>query len=77
MNNSAFQETMENVIEHRDIKLLQQQKKEEIIQCQNQIIILAENSLAREIRKTQVLMNKSTYLGLSTLDFCKPVMYEF
>ena len=22
MNNSAFQETMENVIEHRDIKLL-------------------------------------------------------
>ena len=37
----------------------------------------AENFLAREIRKTQVLMNKSTYLGLSTLDLSKPVMYEF
>ena len=29
------------------------------------------------MRKTQVLMNKSAYLGLSTLDLSKTVMYEF
>ena len=30
-----------------------------------------------EIRKTQVLMNKPVYLGLSILELSKTVMYEF
>ena len=29
------------------------------------------------MRKTQILMNKSVYLGLSILDLSKTVMYEF
>ena len=29
------------------------------------------------MRKTQILMNKLVYLGLSTLDLSKTVMYEF
>ena len=29
------------------------------------------------MRKTQILMNKPVYLGLSTLDLSKTVMYEF
>ena len=29
------------------------------------------------MRKTQILMNKSIYLGLSILDLTKTVMYEF
>ena len=29
------------------------------------------------MRKTQILMNKSVYLGLSVLDLSKTVMYEF
>ena len=34
--------------------------------------------LAIEMRKTQILMNKSVYLGLSIiLDLSKTVMYEF
>ena len=36
-----------------------------------------ENLLAIEIRKTQILMNKHVYLGLSMLDLSKTVMYEF
>ena len=29
------------------------------------------------MRKTQILMNKPVYLGLSILDLSKTVMYEF
>ena len=35
-----------------------------------------ENLLAIEMRKTQILMNKSVYLGLPLLDLIKTVMYE-
>ena len=37
----------------------------------------AENVLAIEMRKTQVLMNKPVYLGLSKSDLSKTVTYEF
>ena len=36
-----------------------------------------ENLLPTEIRKTQILMNKSVYLGLPILDLSKTVIYEF
>ena len=29
------------------------------------------------MRKTQILMNRPVYLGLSIIDMCKTVMYEF
>ena len=34
-----------------------------------------ENLLAIEMRKTQILMNKPVYLGLSILDLGRTVMY--
>ena len=33
--------------------------------------------VALEMRKTQILMNKPAYLGLSTLELSKRVMHEF
>ena len=36
-----------------------------------------ESLLAIETRKTQILMNKPVYLGLSKLDLSKILMYEF
>ena len=36
-----------------------------------------ENLLAIEMRKTQLLMNKPVYFGLSILDLSKTVMHEF
>ena len=36
-----------------------------------------ENLLETEMRKSQILLNKPVYLGLSILDLSKTVMYEF
>ena len=36
-----------------------------------------ENLLAIEMRKTEILMNKPIYLGLTILHLIKTVMYEF
>ena len=38
---------------------------------------LTENLLTKDIKKCQILMNKSVYLGLSILDLSKTVIYEF
>ena len=38
---------------------------------------LTENLVAIEMRKTQIVMNKPVYLGLSVLDLIKTVMYKF
>ena len=39
--------------------------------------VFSENLLAIEMRKTQILMNKLVYLGFSTLELSKIVMYKF
>ena len=37
----------------------------------------SENLLALEMKKTEILMNKSVYLGLSILELSKILMNEF
>ena len=37
----------------------------------------AEHLLAIEIKKTEILMNKPVYLGLSVLELSKILMHEF
>ena len=36
-----------------------------------------ENLLIMDMRKTQILMNKPSHLGISILDLSKTVIYEF
>ena len=38
---------------------------------------ITENLLAIALAKTQILMNKPVYSGLSVLELSKTVMYEF
>ena len=67
--------------ENIETSTLQQQKKEQAILRQNEVIKLikffTENLLTIEMRKAQILVNKLPYLGLSILELSKIVLYEF
>ena len=60
---------------------LYKQKNKETTWFQNQIIILQVFHKKiigyRNEKKTQILLNKPVYLGLSTLDLSQTLMYEF
>ena len=80
MNNIVFGKTMENVREHRDIKLVTTDKR------RNQLVSepnyhttkqFSEGLLVIEMKKIKVKMSKSAYLGLSILEISKTLMYEF
>ena len=80
MNNAVFRKTMENARKHRDMKLVTtKRRKNDLVSDPNYLTtnFFTENLLAIEIRKSQILINKPVYLGLSILVLSKTVMYEF
>ena len=81
MNNSVFEKMMENVREHRDIKLVvtEKKKRKKLTSEPNFLtsIIFSENLEAIEMRKTSVLKNKPIAVGQAILDKSKELMYEF
>ena len=80
INNSAFGKTMENVRNHRDIKLVTTDiRRNKLVSEPNCHTTkqFSENLLAIEMKKTKVKINKPVYLGMSTLDISKKLMYEF
>ena len=73
------EKTMENVRKHRNIKLLTTESRRNYSLSEpnyHAIKFFSENLLAIETRKTQILMNKPVYLGLSIFELSKTVMYE-
>ena len=80
MNNSVFGKTMENVRNHRDIKLVTtNERRNKLVSERNYHTTkhFSENLLAIEIRKTKVVLSKPIYLGQGILDISKTLMYEF
>ena len=80
MNYSIFGKTMENVRKHRDIKLVTTKKRRNYLVSEpnfHTTKLFSENLLAIEMKKTQILVNKPVYLGLSILELSKIVIYEF
>ena len=80
MNNSVFGKTMENVRNHRDIKLItNNERRNKLVSERNYHSTkhFSENLLAIGMRKTKVIMNKPVYLGQAILDISKTLMYEF
>ena len=80
MINAVFGKTMENLRKHRDIKLVTTERRRNYLVSEPSYHItkfFTENSLAIEMEKTEILMNKPVCLGLSILELSKILMYEF
>ena len=81
MNNGVFGKIMENVRKQRDVKLVTTERKRNYLvsepNYQTYQKFSTESLLVTEMGKTQILMNKPVYLGLSILDLSKTVMYRF
>ena len=71
---------MENVRKHRDIKLITTERRSNYLVSEpnyHTTKFFTEFKLAIEMKKTQILMNKPVYLGLSILELSKILMHEF
>ena len=80
MNNAVFRKTMGNIRKHGNIKLVTTDKKRNKLVSEpnyHTINYISEDLSIIEMKKTKVKMNKPIYLGLSTLDISKILMYEF
>ena len=80
MNNSVFGKTMENVSNHRDIKIVTMDKRRSILASEpnyHSTKYISKDLLIMEMKKTEVKMNKPIYLGQAILGLSKTPMYEF
>ena len=71
---------MENMRNHRDIKLVTTDKTRSIIASEPNYHLtkyISKDLLVMEMRKTEVKINKPIYLGQAVLDISKSLMYEF
>ena len=66
MNNSVFGKTMENVKNHRDIKLITTDKQRSILVSEpnyHSSKRISKDLMIMEMKKVEVKMNKPIYLG--------------
>ena len=80
MNNTVFGKTMKNVRKYRDIKLVTKNKRRNQLASESNYHTtkyFSKNLMAIEMKKTNVKMNTSIYLGMPMLDISKTLMYEF
>ena len=80
MNNSVFGKTMENIRNHKDMKLVTSDKKYlKYVMKPNfkDGHPFSKHLFAVEMGKTEIMMNKPVYLGQAILDLSKTLMYEF
>ena len=71
---------MENVRNHRDIKLLTSDKRRKQLVSEPNYHShknFSEHLMTIEMKKIIVKMAKPLYLGMSVLDISKTLMYEF
>ena len=87
MNDAVFGKTMGNVRKYRDIKFVTTERRRNYLISERNYHatkFFTETLLATEMKKkknkkkkTEILMNKPAYLGLSILELSKILMYEF
>ena len=75
-----FLEELENVRKHRGMKLVTTERRRNYLVLEPNYYTtksFTENLLAIEMKKTEILMNKPVYLGLSVLESSKILMCDF
>ena len=80
VNNSVFRKTMENIRDHKDMKLVASDKKYlKYVMKPNfkNGHRFSKHLLAMEMGKTEIKMNKPVYLRQAILELSKTLMYEF
>ena len=80
MNNSVFGKTMENIRNHKDMKLVTSDKKYlKYVMKPNfkDGFPFSKHLFAVEMGKRDITMSKPVYLGQAMLDLSKTLMYEF
>ena len=80
MNYAIFAKTMENVRKHKNIKLVTTERRRNYLVSEPNYYttkFFTEYLLAIEMKKTQIIMNKPVYLGLSMLELRKILIYAF
>ena len=80
MNNAVFGKTIENVSNHRDIKIVTTDKRRSILASKpnyHSTKYISKDLLIMEMKNVEVKMNKPVYLGQAILDLSKTLMYEF
>ena len=71
---------MENVRNHRDIKLvISEKRRKQLVSEPNYHSCkkISDHLMAVEMKKSRVKMNKPLYLGMSIIDISKTLMYKF
>ena len=80
MNNAVFGKIMENLIKHRDTKLVKTESRRNYLVLEpnyRTAKFFTENVRVTEMKKPQITMNNPVYLELSILDLSKTLMYDF
>ena len=80
MISAVFGKTIENVTKHKNIiPVTTERRRINLVSEPNYCTtkFFTKSLLAIEMRKTQILINKPVYLGLSILDLSKTVIHKF
>ena len=80
MNNSVFGKTMENIRNHKNMKLVTNDKKylKYVMKLNfKDGFPFSKHLFAVEMGETEIKMKKPVYLGQAILDLSKTLMYEF
>ena len=78
--NYVFGKAMQNIRNHRDIKLVTSDKRRKRLVSEPNYHShkdFSDSFMAIEIKKASVKMIKPLYLGMSILDISKTLIYEF
>ena len=71
---------MQFLEKHKDIKVVTTKRRKNYLVSELNFYttkFFTENLLAIEMKKTEILINKPVYLGLSLLELSEILMYEF